>query len=440
MITQAENAAKEADEAREQMRAVESRSAVNERLSALDQRSQEPDYPASLPGTRQQHERAKKDEEIAESFDENGFRWEKIESRLHQRTLTSAPSINYRNRLIKAERLRRQDRSKLDNKRLMRSFMNYGQYGLPSFLNRGEEGREDLRAFQIDIDTSGGYLRPPDQIAMDVVQEIDDMVYIHQEAKVHQLKVGERLRVNVRNNRQGDAKWTSELEKLTEEQVAPYGEYTWDPHRLTKLLMVSNDLWMMDSDIFMEEFSTEAKYAFDVTLEKAFLNGTGAGQPQGVLTPGPEGGPIASDRRISEGNTTTAMTYDGAVAHKFDLKKEHRKRAKYMFHRDACMRLYRIKDNDGRPLYYNALADGETDMFNGLPVMESEYAPNVFTTGLPVGILANWMHYRIAESLTFETKLLDQPWAVQNQTGFIIRWYVDAKPDLGEAFSIWQLA
>ena len=131
----------------------------------------------------------------------------------------------------------------------MRAYMNFGQHGMASFMNRGEEGREELRAFQIDIDTSGGYLRPPDQIAMDVVQEIDDMVFIHQEAKVHQLKVGERLRVRVRNSRQGDAVWTSELQKLTEENLDPYGQYTWDPHRLTKLLMVSNDLWMMDSDI-----------------------------------------------------------------------------------------------------------------------------------------------------------------------------------------------
>ena len=98
LITQAEAAAKEADEAREQLRSVDSRNAANERLSALETRSKEPVYPAPLPGTREQHARGQSAEDLAESFDENGFRWEKIENRLHQRTLGAAPSINYRNR------------------------------------------------------------------------------------------------------------------------------------------------------------------------------------------------------------------------------------------------------------------------------------------------------------------------------------------------------
>ena len=153
-----------------------------------------------------------------------------------------------------------------------------------------------------------------------------------------------------------------------------------------------------------------------------------------MLVTGPDDGPISSDRVSNKDNTTTAVTYDGLVNAEFELKVPHRRMSSWMFHRYGVRRLYQVKDNDGRPYLRNALRDGETDMMGGRPVMESEYMPSTFTTKKTVGLIANWSHYRIVESRTFEVQVLDQPWARQNMVGYLFRWYLDAKPDLSEAF------
>ena len=429
LIGQVEGLDAEIDTAKGQERAALERTASETRLAALETRGNEPDYPASLPQPRAQKGQAKQ-EDLLDGRDENGFRWEG--------PLTEDERIRYRNNWgrnqVQLRNMRKQDRSGVDQKRLLRSFMEYGQLGMNAFRARGDAGREDLRAFQIDLDVAGGYLRPPDAMSADVIQGVDDMVFIRQLAKVTPVRIGQEYTGRVRNVRQDDAKWTSELQEIMKDETVEYGTYTWRPHRLTKLLLVSRDLFQMDSDIFMQEFSSEAMYAFDVTQEKAFLSGTGAGQPQGVLVNGPDGNPIDSSRVSSDDNTTTAVTYDGLVNAEFELKAQHRRMSSWMFHRHGVRRLYQVKDGEGRPYLRNALRDGETNMMGGRPVMESEYMPNTFTTGLTVGILANWMHYRIVESRTFEVQVLDQPFAINNMVGYIFRWYLDAKPELSEAF------
>lgn len=408
--------------------AAQERQAAENRLAALEQREQELDYPAPLPQPRAQQRQQRDD--ITAGRDENGFRWEG--------PLTEQERIRYRNNWgrnqLQLRNMRQQDRSGIDQKRLLRSFMDYGLLGMNAFRVRGEQGREELRAFQIDLDAAGGYLRPPDAISADVIQGVDDMVYIRQLANVIPVRIGQEYTARVRHERQDEANWTTELQEVIRDESVEYGSYTWRPHRLTKLLLVSRDLFQMDSDIFMQEFSSEAMYAFDVTQEKAFLNGTGAGQPQGALVNGPDGGPISADRVSSAGNTATAVTYDGLVNAEFELKVPHRRMSSWMFHRYGVRRLYQVKDSDGRPYLRNALREGETDMMGGRPVMESEYMPSAFTTGKTVGLIANWSHYRIVESRTFEVQVLDQPWARQNMVGFLCRWYLDAKPDLSEAF------
>ena len=428
-------AAAETDEAKNQMRSAQELQAANERYAALESRLSEPQYPAPVPGSqppmqqRAKKEEAKSLEEFSKSFDENGMRWDG--------PLTPEERARYRrNWVSKAElrTMRQGDRSGLDNKDMLRAFMDYSRIGLTAFEARGEQGRKELRAFQMDLDTTGGYLRPPDAMSADVIQNVDDMVYIRQVANVIPVRIGQEYVGRVRHTRQDDSNWTTEHQQIIEDDTVEYGTYTWRPHRLTKLLLVSRDLLQMGSDIFMQEFSSEAMYAFDVTQEKAFLAGTGAGQPQGVLVNGPDGGPIGMDRVSSEGNTATAMTYDGITTAEFELKAQHRRMAKWMFHRYGVRRLYQVKDNEGRPYFRNKMAEGESDSMGGRMVMESEYMPSTFTTGLTVGILANWYHYRIVESKTFEVQVLDQPWARVNQVGYLFRWYLDAKPELSEAF------
>ena len=79
-------------------------------------------------------------------------------------------------------------------------------------------------------------------------------------------------------------------------------------------------------------------------------------------------------------------------------------------------------------------------MLLGLPVDETEYAPNTFTTGLYVGALCCWEYYWIADLMGMEIQRLNELYAATSQIGFIGRLYTDAAPVLGEAFVRVKLA
>ena len=81
----------------------------------------------------------------------------------------------------------------------------------------------------------------------------------------------------------------------------------------------------------------------------------------------------------------------------------------------------------------------DPDRLLGLPVGESEYVPNTFTTTLYVGVLGDFRWYWIADALDIEIQRLNELFAATNQVGFIARLKNDGMPVLEEAFARVQL-
>ena len=80
------------------------------------------------------------------------------------------------------------------------------------------------------------------------------------------------------------------------------------------------------------------------------------------------------------------------------------------------------------------------DRLLNLPYMESQYAPNTFTTGLYVGILGDFKFYWIVDALDMTVQRLIELYAETNQVGFIGRAECDGMPVLEEAFVRVKLA
>jgi len=110
------------------------------------------------------------------------------------------------------------------------------------------------------------------------------------------------------------------------------------------------------------------------------------------------------------------------------------------------LRLFAIKiiskltDGLGGYLWQSGIAAGDPDRLLGLPVYESEYVPNTFTTGLYVGALGDFKQYYIAESLAMSVQRLTELYAETSQVGYIIRAEVDGMPALPAAFRRVKLA
>jgi HK97 family phage major capsid protein len=95
----------------------------------------------------------------------------------------------------------------------------------------------------------------------------------------------------------------------------------------------------------------------------------------------------------------------------------------------------KIKDNEDRYIWEPSKVVGEPDRILGLPYQESEWVPNTFTSGLYVGILANWQFYWIADALDLQIQRLSELYALSNQDGFVARMKTDGMPQIEEAFA-----
>ena len=134
------------------------------------------------------------------------------------------------------------------------------------------------------------------------------------------------------------------------------------------------------------------------------------------------------------------MTFDGLINAKYSLKAQHQDKAVWLFNRDAVSMIAKLKDGDGQYIWQPSVIAGQQDMILGRPLKMSEYVPNTFTTGLYVGMFADFSYYWIADSLSMQFQRLNELFSLNNQIGFIGRLETDGMPTLSEAFARITLA
>jgi HK97 family phage major capsid protein len=296
----------------------------------------------------------------------------------------------------------------------------------------------EQRALSADIDIYGGYLYPAQQFVNTLIKLVDNQVFMRQFATVYQVNNAETLGAPALDNNPADPAWTTELAIGSEDSTMSFGLRELKPNPLAKYIKVSRKLLRKVPNaeaLVMDRLA----YKFAVVEENAFLNGLGVGQPLGVFTAG-SGQGITTNRDVSTGNTTTSMTFDGLKEAKYTLLGQYWPRARWIFHRSGVKQLAKLKDGDGQYIWAESVRVGEPDRLLAFPVYMSEYAPSTFTTGLYVGILGDFSHYWIADSLQMEMQRLDELYAATNQVGFIGRLETDGMPVLENAFVRVKLA
>lgn len=294
------------------------------------------------------------------------------------------------------------------------------------------------RALQMDSDTAGGYMVAPQQFIADLIKALDNLVFVRPLAKVISIPKAESVGAPALDNDPADPAWTGEITTREEDSTMSVGKRELFPHPLAKLLKVSKKL-VRASAIDVESLVRDRlAYKLAVVEENAFLNGSGSNQPLGVFTASAHG--ISTGQDVSTGNTTTEIKGDGLIEAKYSLKAGYRGRSRWIFHRDGVKNIRKLKDGEGKYIWQQGIATGRPDTILNMPVIESEYAPNTFTTGLYVGILGDFSFYWIADALDTSIQTLVELYAATNQNGYICLKETDGMPVLEEAFARVKLA
>jgi HK97 family phage major capsid protein len=306
------------------------------------------------------------------------------------------------------------------SKKTIESFRNY--------LITGE--RRDLAA---DTASAGGNIVAPQQFVNSLLTKLNDLVFLRQFATKYTLGSFANLGVPTLTADPADADWTTEVAAVTNDTAMTFGKRTMAPNLLTKGIKVSMKLLEVGTLPAEQIVSDRLAYKFAISEEKAFLTGDGSGKPLGLFTASASG--VSTGRDYATGNSTTAIVADNLYGQVYNVKGQYRKNGKWLFHRDAISMVRKLKDSANQYLWQPSVAAGQPDTLLGYQVLESEYVPNTFTTGLYVGLFGDLSYYWIVDQLPYTVQRLVELYAGTNQVGFIGRRSIDGAPVDETAFS-----
>ena len=145
--------------------------------------------------------------------------------------------------------------------------------------------------------------------------------------------------------------------------------------------------------------------------DKAFITGTGVGEPTGLL----------HDTDGAETGTSAALSYDSVIDLYFSVKPEYRKNGVWIMNDETAHALKKLKDDSG-----NYLWRGSDDTIMGKPVMISEYMPDAESGAKPL-LFGDFSYYWLVKRSPVTVKVIKELFALNGQTAYLAFEFLDGK-------------
>ena len=278
------------------------------------------------------------------------------------------------------------------------------------------------------IDADGGYL-VPEEYDSRLIEGLEEENIFRRLATTITTS-GER-KINIAATKPAAA-WIDEGESLTFGD-ATFSQINLDAHKLHVAVKVTEEL-LYDNAFGLENYIIrQFSRALGNAEEDAFLNGSGSGQPLGLL---------ATEGGAEIGVTTAApddITYDELVDLVYSLKRPYRKNAAFLTNDQTIGYLRKLKDKNGHPLWHDSVEDGEPGRILGFKVYTSPYFP-VMTAGVPAIAFGDYSYYNIGDRGTRSFAELKELFAGNGMVGFVAKERVDGKLILPEAVKLLKMA
>lgn len=296
----------------------------------------------------------------------------------------------------------------------------YQKFGIDSkdyrrnFFDQVRTGFRDAQNYLREATgTKGGYLVPA-EFHDEIITELKGENVLRQISRV----------VQTANDREIAIQTTAPTASFVAEgaviplSTAEFDRKTLKAYKLAAGVSVSNEL-LEDSFYSLEEhLATEFAKAIAATEENAFLNGTGSGEPIGILP------------QLAADSTTTITTAGASIAaddiinlvHK--LKRPYRKNAVFLMNDTVLAVIRKLKDNTGAFLWQPNLAAGTPATLLGYPVHASEYLPGIISGNIPV-LFGDFTRFIIGQRGEMVFKPLHELHALQDLSTFLLIERVD---------------
>ena len=274
------------------------------------------------------------------------------------------------------------------------------------------------------VDANGGYLVPEeyDRRLIDVLDEENVMRTLGTT-----LTTSGEHKVNSAATKRAAA-WSEEGGALSCGD-ATFDQIILDAHKLHVAIKVTEEL-LYDNAFGLENYIIQQfGKALANAEEDAFINGTGNGQPLGILA---ANGGAQIGVTAASANKVTA---DEVINLVYSLKRPYRKNAVFLAN-DVCVaELRKLKDNNGQYLWQPSLQAGEPDRVLGYKVYTSPFFP-IPAAGKAAVAFGDFSYYNIGDRGTRSFAELKELFAGNGMVGFVAKERVDGKLVLPEAVKL----
>ena len=314
------------------------------------------------------------------------------------------------------------------------------------------DAKEEFRKFlmgekrDLTVGTSGsqgnGYALAPQEFSDEIIAAVEKDTQLYKIVDKVPVSGAGSLGLPYESADASDASWTNEVpdDEISGDATWAFGKRELIPTDLVKLVKVSKKMLATSAIPIDQLVRNKLAYKFMSAFEKGILVGTGSGQPLGVFTASANGvstaRDVTSDRSAFTKASNMPCCADDLIKMKMNLRPGYRKNAQWVMHTDILRSIMLLKDNDGQYMWRPGLRDGEPDTILGMPVIESEFAPNTVGTNLYVIVLGDFKkYYKFAYWKSVEIQLLVEKFAGKNQIGYLGHTLADGMPTLAEAFT-----
>jgi len=298
------------------------------------------------------------------------------------------------------------------------------------FLKRDKLSAEELRGMTAGSDVDGGYLVTPMFLMKEILKAVDENLRFRTFCDVVQLTESASLGQPTLDTDLADCEWTTETKEAAEDSIK-IGRREMKPNPMRKLVKISNKLIRLTPDVTKLVVDRLA-YIIAKTQEKAYIAGTGVGQPLGIFTASAAGIPTSCDVNLG---AISAVGYEGLVDVKFGIADAYQDGAAWAMNNAYLRTIAKIKDGDGRYVFLPAVTAGAHDTLLGKPVILSSAAPSATTNGSYAFVYGNFKKgYRIVDAMNMAIKVLDQVYQTTGQVGYLAEYEGDGAPIMPSAF------
>lgn len=226
-----------------------------------------------------------------------------------------------------------------------------------------------------------------------------------------------------------EVKFIGETATRSETAISLLDQVELELHQIYALPIFTNKMLAGDVVGFVALVLERVAENFIKKISEKILFGSGTGEPYGILT----------NAQVTANALTFAaagkVDYDTIIDAKYDLKEDYVSKAVIIMNRKTAKEFFKLKDNNGNPIFEEAYKNGKQDSLSALPVVYDDTLPafKSANVGDVVVLVADMSRYLGVTHTDYNIRIKDDI-TQKGFTGYYFETMVGGNVLLPEAF------